>query len=78
MTYHDHGHQIKTNPYKLAYNENIEIKLSGYNHLYSCACDIHPLREVYLIFREVYLKIVIAHGVQILSPLLQIGQISLY
>ena len=46
--------------------------------LYSCACDIHPLREVYLIFREVYLKIVIAHGVQILSPLLQIGQISLY
>ena len=33
MTYHDHGHQIKTNPYKSAKNEDMDMKLSRYDHM---------------------------------------------
>ena len=33
MTYHDHGHPIKTNPYKAAKNEDIGLKLSRYDHM---------------------------------------------
>ena len=33
MTYHDHGHPIKTNPYKSAKNEDIDLKLSRYDHM---------------------------------------------
>ena len=33
MTYYDHGHQIKTNLYKLACNWYIDTKLSGYDHM---------------------------------------------
>ena len=31
MTYHDHSHRIKTNAYKLAKNEDINLKNSGYD-----------------------------------------------
>ena len=31
MTYHHHGHPIKTNPYKLVQNSDIDIKLSEYD-----------------------------------------------
>ena len=33
MTYHDHGHPIKTNLYKSAKNEDIYPKLSRYDNL---------------------------------------------
>ena len=33
MTYHDHGHPIKTNTYKSVKNEDIDLKLSGYKHM---------------------------------------------
>ena len=31
MIYHDHGHPIKINPYQLAKNLDIYLKLSGYD-----------------------------------------------
>ena len=33
MTYHDHGHPIKTNIYKSAKNCDIGLKLSEYDHM---------------------------------------------
>ena len=33
MTYHDHGHPIKTNTYKLACKKDINIKRLGYDHM---------------------------------------------
>ena len=33
MTYHDHSHPIETNPYKLAKNQDIGLKLSEYDHM---------------------------------------------
>ena len=33
MTYHDHGHPIKTDTYKSAKNYDIGLKLSEYDHM---------------------------------------------
>ena len=33
MTYHDHGHPIKTNYYNSAKNLDIGLKLSEYDHM---------------------------------------------
>ena len=33
MTYHDPSHPIETNPYELAKNEDIGLKLSEYDHM---------------------------------------------
>ena len=40
MTYHEHGHPIKTNPYKSAKNEDIDLELSRYGHM----CPLRSIR----------------------------------
>ena len=42
MTYHDHSHPIITNPYKLIQNEDIDLKLPGYDHVGQLRSFIKP------------------------------------